>query len=179
MFKQMKQRCNNPNNKSYHRYGGRGIRVEFQSADAFVMWAYASGYAPGKHIDREDNDGNYSPDNCRWVDRTVNQNNMSTNTRWTAFGETKTVAEWARDARCVVKRNTFWHRVTRGWDVEESLTTPEQDGNILEAFGDSKTLNEWVLDARCVVTRVCLVARLHRGWNPEEALAKPAQKRTK
>lgn len=65
----MKDRCSNPNNELFHRYGGRGIVVCDEWRDSFVTfygWAMSSGYRPGITLDRRDNDGDYDPDNCRW-----------------------------------------------------------------------------------------------------------------
>lgn len=70
----MNNRCFNPNNDAYKYYGGRedgnAIRVVDEWSSDFVSfydWAIANGYRPGLTIDRENNDGNYEPDNCRWV----------------------------------------------------------------------------------------------------------------
>ena len=80
----MKARCYNPNNGSYKRYGGRGIKVcdEWKNNSmSFIKWAYENGYddkAPRGmcELDRIDNDKGYSPDNCRWVDNRTNSRNM-------------------------------------------------------------------------------------------------------
>jgi hypothetical protein len=76
-----KQRCENPKDNAYHNYGGRGIRVadEWQEFQLFFDWAMANGYKSGLQLDRIDNDGDYSPDNCRFVTRAANNRNKRTN----------------------------------------------------------------------------------------------------
>lgn len=71
----MKQRCCNPRNPRYGRYGGRGIMVcdeWLHSFEKFKEWSISNGYEDGLQIDRIDNDGNYEPNNCRWVTREKN-----------------------------------------------------------------------------------------------------------
>lgn len=74
----MKQRCSNPNRQEWERYGGRGIRVCAEWAHdfaAFRDWALANGYRDDLEVDRTDNDGPYSPENCRWVTHYENMMN--------------------------------------------------------------------------------------------------------
>lgn len=83
----MRQRCNDPNHKSYMSYGGRGIRVceEWSNYTAFELWAMNNGYNPDAEygectIDRIDVNGDYEPSNCRWVPIAVQNKNRRTKT---------------------------------------------------------------------------------------------------
>ena len=74
----MIDRCYNDSNKRYHRYGGRGISVDNAWRYNFVLfynWALSNGYKKGLQIDRINNNGNYEPNNCRFVTGNVNQSN--------------------------------------------------------------------------------------------------------
>jgi hypothetical protein len=85
VWKNMKGRCLNQNHPEYCDYGGRGINVCKQwqrSAAAFIQWALAHGYERGLYLDREDNDGNYTPNNCRFVTPKVSIHNRRPRSRW-------------------------------------------------------------------------------------------------
>lgn len=94
----MLQRCKNSNDKLYHRYGGRGIKVceEWNDFENFYQWSIKNNYRPGLTIDRINNDDSYYPENCRWTDRITQGNNTSQNRRIVYREITKTIAQWAR-----------------------------------------------------------------------------------
>jgi hypothetical protein len=122
----MKDRCGNIECKDYQYYGGRGIRVcvRWLERDTGFMNFYSDmGPRPSdKHsIDRINNDGNYCPENCRWVTRSVQNRNQRSNLRITYNGKTQGVTEWADDLG--LKRNTIVSRLKAGWTVEKTLTT--------------------------------------------------------
>jgi len=78
VWESMKQRCFNPNNKSFSDYGGRGVSICNQWKNSFYdfeRWSIQNGYEVGKSIDRIDVDGNYCPSNCRWTDWKTQANN--------------------------------------------------------------------------------------------------------
>ena len=76
----MKDRCYNSNNKHYDRYGGRGITIcdkWLDDYEVFYNWCMNNGYKDGLSIDRIDNDGNYCPENCRWITISEQQQNKT------------------------------------------------------------------------------------------------------
>lgn len=120
------QRCQYPKHVEFYRYGGRGISVcdEWRDYSNFKNWAIETGYNDNDKlsIDRVDNDGDYSPDNCKWSTVIEQSNNRSSNVYLTYNGETKTVSQWARDVG--IKRDTLAARINRGWDIGKALYTP-------------------------------------------------------
>lgn len=91
----MKGRCNNPNDKKFADYGGRGIRVcdRWKSFENFLE---DMGEAPdGMSIDRVDNNGHYSPENCRWATQKEQARNTRRNIFLTINGETLCAMEWS------------------------------------------------------------------------------------
>lgn len=121
----MKSRCFNSNAKNYGFYGGRGITVCEEWANSFEVfhkWALENGYENDLTIDRIDNNGNYCPENCRWVTRQVQQRNLRSNVSITYGNRTMCVAEWAECFN--IPYNVLWERLNNKWSVERALTTP-------------------------------------------------------
>lgn len=119
----MKARCGNKNNISYPYYGGRGISVceEWLSFDGFYAWAVGAGYVDGLSIDRIDVNGNYCPQNCRWVEPKKQWLNRSDSHAITAFGKTQTIKEWAEESG--IKYDTIERRINAyGWTAEKAVS---------------------------------------------------------
>ena len=120
-FMRMNSRCNNPNTRQYHRYGGRGIRLMYSSFEDFI--ADVGPKPTKKHsIDRINNDGHYEPGNCRWALPQQQANNTSRNKFITYNGQTKTVSDWARSLGLTFA--AIDSRLRDDWSIEETLTTP-------------------------------------------------------
>lgn len=128
LWSYMKERCFSPQHKSYDTYGGRGITVcdEWLDPKTFIEWALANGYEEGTELtlDRIDPNGNYEPNNCRFATVLEQQNNRRNNHIVTIKGETKTIAEWAREYNMGPK--TLRHRIMVGW-AEEDLLNPVKE----------------------------------------------------
>lgn len=118
----MNSRCNNPNNEYYYAYGGRGISICDRWKD-YVNFLEDMGEVPqSMTIDRIDNDGDYSPENCRWATRKQQANNRNTTNQIAWRGETHSLPEWADKLEIPLK--TIACRFHRGWDPERMFTQP-------------------------------------------------------
>lgn len=96
----VKKRCYNKNSKNYANYGGKGVamcdewRNDFY---AFYLWSMDHGYKDDLMIDRINNSGDYSPENCRWITHSEQQRNRTNNIFIEKDGVKKTVGEWASE----------------------------------------------------------------------------------
>lgn len=124
-WQSMKRRCYKEYDSHYPRYGGRGIKVCDRWLNSYENFLTDMGLPPFRdhQIDRIDNDGDYSPENCRWVTRTENSRNKSNNKLLTAYGETLTQSQWAE--RLGIKRETIAKRMDGGYSHEEALSVGE------------------------------------------------------
>jgi hypothetical protein len=119
---QMKSRCDNPNNRFYACYGGRGIGY-CESWKNFEDFLADMGEAPeGLTLDREDNSKGYSKANCRWASRKTQQNNRR-NTRMIEF-EGKSWPKQEIAEKFGIDPHTLMNRLKRGWTIEKALTFP-------------------------------------------------------
>lgn len=183
IWRNMWRRCTNINDEKYARYGGRGISIcdEWKDVDAFYDWAINNGYQENLSIDRIDNDGNYEPHNCRWVDDVTQANNKSTNFNITFNGETHTLQEWSRITG--IDRRTIYKRIEQyGWQIKDALTKPtkpKRDSNelLIEFQQEKHTLSEWA--RKLNISRGTLKSRFAMGWSVERTFTAPVNYKNK
>lgn len=169
----MKQRCYYTKDTNYKHYGGRGITVYDEwryNFKAFYDWSMANGYQDDLTIDRIDVNGNYTPENCRWVDLKTQANNKRTNVYFTYNGITKTIKQWSEIFNISYK--TVTTRMYRGYPLAECLGLTEHKDKRLGRFyvvnGVSGTVA--YLSKYYGVNVGTVRGRLRRGLSIEESL---------
>lgn len=125
----IKERCYNTENRDYHNYGGRGIKMsdEWKSDfKSFYDWALTNGWQKGLHTDRIDNDGDYSPFNCRFVTNRENQKTKRRRQGHRQYEYRGVLYSLVDLSRLVgVKGNVLWNRIViNHWEIEEAVLTP-------------------------------------------------------
>lgn len=118
----MVQRCTNPKRRYYHRYGGRGIKVHASWREFSVFLRDMGPRPAGTSLDRVDNNGDYTPDNCRWATDSEQRRNSTRARNITVYGETKGACDWA--AIVQLPPTVICRRLRRGWSAEEAVFTP-------------------------------------------------------
>lgn len=185
VWKGMNSRCN-PSNKNY---GGRGIKVCDKWAKdytAFRKWALENGYdcnaKRGKcTLDRIDVNGDYCPENCRWVNQVIQVNNTRINKKVTYKGETKTLMEWS-EITGISHRLLYSRIFTYHMNIEDAFTKKVGPDNtrfksrhrLVEYNGETKSAIEWA--ELYGISPDTLWGRLFKmNWDIEDALTKPIQ----
>lgn len=124
----MKQRCQNPKNKYYQNYGGRGISIceewsnPIDGVINFYNWAINNGYKDGYSIERIDVNDNYSPENCKWIPMSEQYANR-TDTRYVSY-KNETLPLFKMCEKYNVKYTTVLRRLQLGWDVKYAIEIP-------------------------------------------------------
>ena len=127
----MKQRCSNPNDRDYPRYGGRGISVcaRWQVGDGtktgFECFLADMGMPPNRSysIDRIDVNGPYSPENCRWATAKQQANNRTSTRILTIDGVSKPLSEWCEQYK-IGSKTVLFRLKHRGMDHKDAVTSP-------------------------------------------------------
>lgn len=161
----------------------------WQSFAPFLEWVIASNWRPGLFLARRDPAGPYSPENCTFLpgaEAVTHQNPPKVFSKpkilVTAFGETKSLRDWARDKRCQVTKAGLRDRLRNGSHPESAITDPPVSqgyngswNHLITAFGEEKSLAAWLRDPRCQVrSDWTIVERIQLGATPEKAISTPS-----
>lgn len=178
----MRRRCLRPEYADYSRYGGRGITIceRWDSFKAFHDDMIGS-YKPGLTIDRIDNNGPYSPENCRWATYHTQLRNKSNNVNITINGETKCLEDWMDIYG--ITYGTFSKRRKKGLPLDECITKPldhrrrpktftHHNAKLIRIGDECRYIADWAkvygIDRRTVYSRT------RRGWDTVKAIQTPS-----
>lgn len=177
VWSDIKTRCYNKKDRSYKWYGARGIKLcdVWMDFKAFYEWSIKNGYENGLTLDRINPNGNYSPDNCRWVGMKIQQNNRRNNKMLNINGVSKTMSEWADEYD--VNYRLVKSRIRAGWTPEKALSQRKQDIKTITIGEETKTINEWSKISG--VNKTTIADRYNHGWEPRDAVFSPVKSRRK
>ena len=125
IYHNMKNRCNNSKNYRYKNYGGRGIKVcdEWQNNFlSFYEWSVNNGYNETLTLDRINVNGNYEPNNCRWIPLSQQYYNKTDNVYYIINGEKKCLSQLSKEYK--IPYQTLRKRLERGKKIIEALNMP-------------------------------------------------------
>jgi AraC-like DNA-binding protein len=189
----MKRRCLDPKVPGFKDYGGRGIVVCDRWLESFENFHADMGQRPSPQhqLNRIDNDGPYTPENCCWSTVSEQARNRRSNHLITHNGVTLTLAAWAEQAGISLKCLSY--RLKAGWSMEQALQpadrhrswSPERREKdpaagsarrLLTFQGETCSVNEWA--RRTGLSSRTLRSRLRAGWSVEKTLTTPLVNRS-
>ena len=182
-WKGIKYRCHTETSPKYPIYGGRGIKMCDEWRNDFKScydWAMANGYRDDLQIDRIDVNGNYCPENCRWVDIYVQANNKRNIRRYNIDNQNLTLTEIAKKYN--ISFNCLRNRVRKlKWNINQAIYTPIEIGRnqfteqnnekCLYLNGKKISLNELCTISK--LSRAVVRRRLSKGWSAFEIINVP------
>lgn len=171
----MKGRCLNPNNPKYPRYGGRGITICPRWVADFAEFYSDMGPRPSPlhTLDRRDNDGPYTPENCRWASPKVQSNNRHTTRSFTYNRRTGTLRDFS--VWYCVPYKLLKSRLELGWSLAKALRSPlGADEKHITFNGRTQSLSAWGREVGLSGERIS--ERLRSGWDVPRALTAPLRK---
>lgn len=172
IYENMKQRCYYPKDKAYKYYGGKGVIIcdeWLNDKNKFFEWALNNGYQENLTIDRKEIDGDYEPDNCRWITHREQQSNRSNNVFIEIDGEIKTICQWSQETG--IGFETLNRRLKNGEDINKDYFIK------IKIDEKMKTLKE--LSEESGIPYKTLLDRYHAGWNLENLLDEPRENKIK
>lgn len=178
-YRAMLHRCYNTENSMYHRYGGRGIKVCSRwlgdQGPANFLADMGEKPSPKHTIERINNDGDYSPDNCRWATMAEQADNRCTTNHVTVDGKTLSPTAWDRNLGNGL--NIVGDRIRRGWDHEAAVTKPVARHKYDITHG-GKTMSAHAWEIELGLGHGTIAYRVKKlGWSIEQALTTPSRKK--
>ncbi|MFZ2306796.1 MAG: hypothetical protein WAW73_20170 [Rhodoferax sp.] len=162
----MQTRCLNRNSPAFENYGGRGISICQRWKNSFENFLADMGErpSPDHSIERENNDGNYEPSNCRWATAEEQANNKRNNVKVTIDGVTKNISAWARQFGVLIPTACLRHKQgLRGMDLFNS--TVKQ----ISHDGITDSISGW--SKRTGIKPTTIAMRINKyGWSVQKAL---------
>jgi len=175
----MKQRVYNPKHKSYKNYGERGIQIcdsWIDSFENFRDWSIATGYEEGLTLERNDNDKDYCPENCKWTTPYEQNRNKRSNNLVTINGETLCIQDHCK--KWNISSSLVWHRVNMGMSYDEALKAPKKNQENTTLFITigmvTLSLRDWCKELS--INPATVKYRVKSGWSWEDAILKPSQR---
>jgi hypothetical protein len=178
-YRAMLHRCYNTENAMYHRYGGRGIAVCDRwlgdQGPANFLADMGEKPSPQHTIERINNDGDYSLDNCRWATRAEQADNRCTTKHVAVEGRALSQSAWDRSLGNGL--NIVGDRIRRGWTHDEAVTTPVARHKYdITHGGRTMSMHAWELELG--LGHGTIANRIKKlGWSVEQALTTPSRKR--
>lgn len=172
IWKGIRARCYGKTTPGYKFYGARNIRMCDGWHKSFDSFYADMGPRPSKHhsIERKDNDGNYSKDNCYWATRSEQANNRRSNINVTLGAETHTLMEWCRILG--ISYSKAWHRHENGKTGWELFNDRPQ--KLITCLGITDSLAGW--SRRTGIRNTTIINRVRKyKWPLEKALTTPTE----
>ena len=173
-WRSIKDRCLNPNCSRYMDYGGRGITIcdEWRNSfENFRDWAFSHGYEESLTIDRINVDGNYEPDNCRWIPLSEQNMNKRNSHFLTVNGETHTLTEWSKITG--ISFSALKYRLKNGVSTDnifDELRKP----TLYEYDGRKMTIDDWSKELG--INKQTLYSRIYKGIPLDKEVRKRKRK---
>lgn len=167
-YDHMKQRCLNPNNDNYHRYGGRGITIcdRWLGKNGFHNFLIDMGERPeGTSLDRIDNDGPYSPENCRWANQSLQSYNQKS-------GEHSTKSIGVSLSYTKRGKKMYTAHITKDYKLYRKTFNNYMDALIWRAQKEVELFGQDTLQADKLIALVVAWGREHKISNPDKQLLK-------
>ena len=171
----MKRRCFNPNNKRYSDWGGRGIAVCDRWLDFENFLADMGSRPSPKHsLDRIDNDGDYSAENCCWATKAEQGTNRRNNKPLITIGkETYTIVQWAK--KMGYGEMVIQGRLNMGWSDYDAVMTPVHTVKPITIENETYTIAQWT--EKKGYGKTVILGRLKMGWSEYRAVMTPVKQR--